>query len=264
MNGYPTRSSAHPHTLLRGLVTLTVLTTIAMNALANALPLFGRATGEVSALYPTLITPAGFTFSIWGVIYLGLLSYSVAQFVHPLADDPLPDALAWPLIASGAANVTWLLLWHSLSITWSVIAMLVLLASLVAAYRTARRSRTGAPAELERWAVRAPLSIYLGWVSVATIANVSIALSGAGWDGWGVPAEGWAVAVLLVGAALAAAGLVREGDGVFAGVFVWAYAGIAAGTPDDLVRLTAIVLAGVVATGITVSAVARATASGHD
>jgi hypothetical protein len=81
---------------------------IVMNVLANSLPLFGRGTAEVSALYPTLVTPAGCVFAIWGLIYLGLLAYSVAQFIHPLAEDPLPDRLAWPLVISNVANVAWL------------------------------------------------------------------------------------------------------------------------------------------------------------
>ncbi|MBE0477158.1 MAG: tryptophan-rich sensory protein [Coriobacteriia bacterium] len=242
---------------LRVLVALTVVGTIVMNVLANALPLFGRGTGEVSALYPTLVTPAGYVFAIWGLIYLGLLAYSAAQFVRPLADDPLPDRLAWPLLVSNLANVSWLLLWHSLNIYWTVPVMLVLLASLIAAYLVARRDRPDRPSGLERWAVRAPLGLYLGWISIATIANVSSALYATKWSGWGIPPERWGAIVLVVGAALAFAGLAREGDSVFAGVFVWAFAGIAGATPSELVRIAAAALAGSIAVGIVLSAVAR-------
>jgi FtsH-binding integral membrane protein len=110
---------------------------------------------------------------------------------------------------------------------------------------------------LERWAVRAPLGLYLGWVSVATIANISSALYAADWSGWGIPAAWWGVVVLVVGAALAFAGLVREGDGVFAGVFVWAFAGIAVATVSPLVRVVAGALAIAIAVGIVVSAFTR-------
>ncbi len=228
-----------------------------MNVLANALPFFGRGTGEVSAIYPTLVTPAGYVFAIWGVIYLGLLAYSIAQFVGHLADDVLPDRLAWPLIVSSVANVVWLLLWQSLNIYWTVPVMLVLLASLVTAYLIARNNRPEPPPALERWAVRAPLGVYLGWISVATIANISSALYAAQWSGWGIPLEWWGVVVLVVGAVLAFAGLARQGDCVFAGVFVWAFAGIAVATPSALVRTVAGALAAAIGIGIAVSAIAR-------
>lgn len=246
-----------PKTGLRVFVALTVVATIAMNALANILPFFGRGTGEVSALYPTLVTPAGYVFAIWGVIYIGLLAYSIAQFTSHLAEDPLPDRLAWPLIVSGVANVIWLLLWHSLNIYLTVPFMVLLLVSLIFAYRIARTNRPEKPPVLERWAVRAPLGVYLGWVSVATIANISGALYAAQWGGFGVPAEWWGVIVLAVGAGLAFAALVREGDCVFAGVFVWAFAGIAAATPSALVRTAASALSAAVGIGILVSAIRR-------
>ncbi len=242
--------ATRPHTALRAFAALTVVGMIFMNILANALPLFGRGTGEVSELYPTLVTPAGYVFAIWGLIYLGLLAYSAAQFISPLADDSLPDRIAWPLIVSNVANVSWLLFWHSLNIYWTVPVMLVLLVSLIVAYLIARRGRPERPSVLELWAVRAPLGLYLGWISVATIANVSNALQAAGWNGWGVPAEWWGVIVLVVGAALAFSGLVRERDCVFAGVFVWAFAGIAVATPSDLVRAVAVIIAGAIAVGI--------------
>jgi len=119
--------------LLRVVVALSFVGMIVMNVLANALPFFGRGTGEISALYPTLVTPAGYVFAIWGLIYIGVLVYSGAQFVAPLSSDRLPELLAWPLIVSSGANVLWLLLWHSLNIYLTVPVMLTLLASLIVA-----------------------------------------------------------------------------------------------------------------------------------
>jgi hypothetical protein len=135
--------------------------------------------------------------------------------------------------------------------------MLVLLASLITAYLTARRDRPDRPSALERWVVRAPLGLCFGWISVATIANVSNALYAADWSGWGIPAEWWGVIVLVVGAIVAVAGLAREGDAVFAAVFAWAFAGISAATPSPLVRVVAASLAGLIAIGIAASAVVR-------
>jgi hypothetical protein len=246
-----------PKTWLRVLVVLTTLGMIVMNVLAPLLPLFGRGTAEVSRLYQTLVTPAGYVFAIWGLIYIGMLAYCAAQFIRPLKDDPLPDGLAWPIIGSNVANVVWLLLWHSLNIYWSVLVMLILLGALIGAYITAHRNRPEHPSVLERWAVRAPLGLYLGWISIATIANVSNALVAAKWNGGGIAPATWGVVVLVVGAALAFLGLAREGDCVYAGVFVWAFAGIAVATPSSPVRIAASVLAAAIAVGIVVSAVTR-------
>ncbi len=241
----------------RILVALTSVGMITMNALANIIPFFGRGTGEVSALYPTLVTPAGYVFAIWGVIYIGLITYSIAQFTGHLAEDPLPDRLAWPLIISNVANVIWLLLWHSLNIYWTVPFMLVLLASLIAAYLIAHSGRPVQPSALEAWTVRAPLGVYLGWVSVATIANISGALVAANWNGFGIPASWWGLLVLFVATVLAFANLVRVGDCVFAGVFVWALAGIAVATPSATVQLVAGAFATLIGIGMLVSAFTR-------
>jgi len=253
----PSPPRYRPRTGLRILVALTSVGMIAMNALANIIPFFGRGTGEVSALYPTLVTPAGYVFAIWGVIYIGLLAYSIAQFTGHLAEDPLPDHLAWPLIVSNIANIIWLLLWHSLHIYWTVPFMLVLLASLIVAYLIAHTGQPQQPSALETWTVRAPLGVYLGWVSVATIANISGALVAANWNGFGIPAAWWGLIVLFVATALAFANLVRVGDCVFAAVFVWALAGIAVATSSASVQLVATAFSALIAVGIVVSAYMR-------
>lgn len=254
----PAENPAQPPKMaLRVLTATTFVGMVVFNILANALPLFGRGTGEVSALYSSVVTPAGYVFAIWGVIYLGMLAYSAAQFISPLANDPLPDRLAWPLIVSNLANMLWLVLWHSLAIGWTVPVMLVLLASLIAAYRIARAGRAGAASTLELRAVRVPISIYLGWISVASIANISGALGATEWNRWGLADGWWGAIVLVVGAALALTALARKRDIAFAAVFVWAFAGIAVATPEAVVRTAAIGLAVVIGIGIVVSALAR-------
>jgi hypothetical protein len=231
---------------LRALVLITTVAMVVGNVLAEALPLFGRGTGEVSARYPVLITPAGYVFAIWGLIYLAMLAYGLAQFRDPLASMELPDRLAVPLIVSNFANVSWLVLWHALQIAWTVPVMVVLLLSLIAAYVIARRTRPPAVPRLERWVVRGTLGLYLGWVSVATIANVSIALYAAGWQGIGISPVAWSVIVLVLGAGLALASQLVDADPVFATVFVWAFVGIAVNTPAAVVAWTAAVLAVVI------------------
>ena len=215
---------------LRWWVPITTLATIVVNGLANALPIAGRLTGAISDSFPVLVTPAGYVFAIWGVIYLGLAGYAVWQSLPAQADNPRVRALVLPVSIGNVANLVWILLWHHLLIAASLLAMLVLLASLIATYLRLRApTRRRAPAPLSRgerlWA-RGTFSVYLGWITVATVANVTIALYDAGWDGGFVPAQVWAAITLVVATALGAQMLRRYGDGAYASVLVWAFVGI--------------------------------------
>ncbi|HEY3317559.1 MAG TPA: tryptophan-rich sensory protein [Coriobacteriia bacterium] len=240
---------------LRAGVALTTALMVAGNVLVEALRFGGLSTADISALYPVLVTPAGYVFAIWGLIYLGMIAYSFAQFAPSLRADPLPDHLAVPLVVSNVANVAWLVAWHDLLIPLSLLVMLVLLASLIAAYVTARRDRPRRPAALELWAVRGTLSVYLGWISVATIANVSIVLYSLGWRGAPFSQEASAAVVLVAGALVAGAALAWRRDAVFAAVFVWAYVGIGI---SHLTRTVVVSVAWGLALGIGAAAVLAA------
>jgi translocator protein len=151
------------------LVPVTTLATIAVNGLANALPIAGRLTGEISDSFPVLITPAGYVFAIWGVIYLGLAGYAVWQALPAQATNPRARALALPVTIGNLANLVWILLWHYLWIGTSLLAMLVLLASLIVTYlRLRRRPGTGRPRRREprrARVARGTFSVYLGWIT---------------------------------------------------------------------------------------------------
>lgn len=215
----------------QGAVIAALAATIATNALANSLPLNGRTTGAISDRFPLPIIPAGYTFSIWGLIYSGLVGYAVYQALPSQRGNPRLRRVAWPFIASCAANITWLLLWHYNHFGLTLGAMLgLLLALIVADTRLGHGSRP-----LAEWLLaRLPFSIYLGWVSVATIINVTVALYDAGWTGTEQSRELWTAGLLAIGAALATAlGLVRR-DPAYPLTLAWAFAGIAAknaGTP---------------------------------
>lgn len=215
---------------LRWLVPVTTVATIAVNGLANALPIAGRLTGAISDSFPVLVTPAGYVFAIWGVIYLGLAGYAVWQSLPAQAANPRVRALVLPVSIGNVANLVWILLWHYLLIPASLVAMLVLLASLMVVYLRLRApTRRRAPAPLARgerlWA-RGTFSVYLGWITVATVANVTIALYDAGWDGGFVPAQVWAAITLVVATVLGGRMLRRYGDVGYAAVLVWAFVGI--------------------------------------
>lgn len=214
------------------LVVIAVLAVIGVNFAATALPLNGQDTGEISDRFDILFVPAGYVFSIWGLIYLGLLGYAVYQALPSQADNPRLQSIGGLFILSSVANITWLFLWHYLQFLLTWIAMLVLLFSLIAIYlRLRRTSETVSTAE--RWLVRVPFSIYLGWISVATIANITQVLYYIEWNGFGISDVAWAIIMLVVGVVLAGIMAFNELDPAYVLVFVWAYAGIGVAQAEE-------------------------------
>ena len=206
---------------------LAVVATIVVNGLANALPFNNQTTGAISDRFPVYFTPAGYVFAIWGLIYLALILFAVFPFLPGQRGNPrLARIGPWFLVAS-AANIAWIFLWHYEYFLWTVPVMLVLLASLLVIYLRLDIGRTSV-ASPERWMVHVPFSLYLGWITVATIANISAVLYFLGWDGWGVSPQTWTVIMIGAGAAIACWLTLTRRDAVFPLVVVWALAGIAA------------------------------------
>lgn len=207
---------------------LGVVAVIGVNALAVTLPLNGRTTRELSDAYPNLFVPAGLTFSIWSVIYLGLIALAVhlaADLVPGRRDRTvLVRAAGVPLLVSDLLNIGWIVAWHHERMLLSVGLMLGLLGTLIALYLRVSAVVVG-PAD--RWLARVPVSVYLGWISVATIANVTAWLVSLGWDGLGLSEAGWAIGMMTAAAALAAGMSWRRGDAAYGLVVIWALAGIA-------------------------------------
>jgi benzodiazapine receptor len=184
--------------------------TIIVNGLAGSTTVLGGVTSaQVSDNYPTLITPAGFTFAIWGIIYTLLLLFTVYQLLPKNRDKPFLSQIGVLFGLSSAFNVCWLFLWHYNYITYSLVLMLALLASLILVYLRLGIGKTAVSLK-EMTFVHLPFSVYLGWISIATIANVSVALTAAGWDGWGISDATWAVAIVCVALLLSLAVLVTR------------------------------------------------------
>jgi len=214
-------------------VVIALLATLVMNGLANALPLNGLTTGEVSAGFQVYFVPAGYVFSIWGLIYVGLVLYAVYQALPAQRDNPRLRATGYLFALSCLANITWLFLWHFEFFLLTLVAMVALLLLLIAIYLRLGIGRTAIPVA-ERWLVQLPFSIYLGWISVATIANVSSVLDYLNWGGWGISPEIWTIIMLLTGVVLVFAMALTRGDLAYGLVIIWAFAGIAikhVGTP---------------------------------
>jgi benzodiazapine receptor len=208
------------------LVLIAAFTTIVFNIVANALPLNGLNTREISDRFKIFFVPAGYVFSIWGLIYLGLIAYAIYQVLPIQRDNPRLRSIAYLFILSCLANITWLFLWHYEIFEFTIIAMVVLLVSLIAIYLLLDIGR-GEVSAGERWSVQIPFSIYLGWITVATIANTTQLLYYLGWNGWGISAEVWTVIMLVAGVVISAAMSLTRTDIAYSLVLVWAYIGTA-------------------------------------
>jgi translocator protein len=198
---------------------------IIVNTLSVVLPLGGNSTGEISDKYHTYLTPAGYAFSIWSIIYLLLAGFVIYQFRPNTGSRDSVQSIGIWFVLNCIFNMSWLFLWHYLYIELSLVAMVLILVSLIVIYRKTRA--IDHPTTGEQWLIRLPFSIYLGWISVATIVNVSVVLEKNNWDGFGLSDPAWAVIMLCVGTLLAVIVSFPHRDPIYPLVFVWAFIAIA-------------------------------------
>ncbi|MCB2378888.1 tryptophan-rich sensory protein [Hymenobacter sp. BT635] len=237
-----------PVSVWRWLASLSILGNIGLNYWANTHPFNGQTMGAVSAQYPTLFTPAGYAFSIWGLIFLALTVYAIWQLLPAQRHLSLPGAIAQPLVVASVATAAWVVLFAYELIELSVLTMLIILAALILTYGRVRRYVQAN--KVPRW-VGVPFALYLGWISVATTINVTIGLRELGWQ------TELNVSVLLtllmlavvVGLALTISKVFR--DLVYPAVVVWALVAIwvAQQGPYPELGWAALAGAGVVAAG---------------
>jgi benzodiazapine receptor len=246
--------------LRQGLVILALLGTLVINYLATALPINGVTPGDISDQFPVRFTPAGYVFSIWSLIYLGLSAYAVYQALPSQRHNPRLRAIARPFVLSCLANSLWIFAWHYGYLPVSLLLMLVLLGALITIYaRLAPTFRT--VTALERWTTHLPFRIYLGWITVATIANTTIVLYAQGWSGAPLSASVWAVILLGVVAVLGGFFALALRDAAYTLVLVWALIGIYVKQQDaPLVAYTAAGLALVLALAALYALVSQASA----
>lgn len=212
-------------TLRQWVVVVTVVVTLIVNVLANALPLNGLNTGQISDRFQVYFVPAGYVFSIWGVIYIGLIAFAIFQALPGQRENPRLRATGWWIALGGVANSAWIFLWHYELFPATLAAMLVLLATLIVTYLRLGIGRSTVSAG-ETWAVRVPFSIYLGWITVATVANVTDVLDYLKWDRFGIAPEIWMAIVLAAVLVIAALMNFLRRDVAYAAVILWALAGI--------------------------------------
>ncbi len=214
---------------IQALVALTYLAMVTVNALANILPINGRGTGEVSQAYDNLFTPAGVTFSIWGVIYLLLGAHVLYQLglfrdrPDTAADTALLNRVGLLFSVSSLANTAWVFAWHYDHIGLSVVLILAIFVCLALISLTLRGANlTGR----QRGFIGVPFSVYFGWSTVATVANITVFLVSLRWNGFGLPESTWAVIIVLVAMAIGTVTMLRNRDIAYGLVLIWAYLGI--------------------------------------
>jgi len=197
---------------------------VVVNALANVIPLGGNTTAEVSDAYPTLLTPAGYVFSIWGIIYALLLVFTVYQ-TYSAQETHFLSKISFLFLLSSLVNVFWLFLWHYEQIVPSVALMFLLLATLIAVYLRLQIGK-GKVSLKEKLCVHVPFSVYLGWITIAAIANVASALVAVDWDGWGLSPVTWANILIIIALVVTLAVIVTRKDLAYSLVVLWALGGI--------------------------------------
>ena len=221
-----TSMSVKKGAFLQGINVVAFIVTVAVNILAGSTTVLGgKMSGEISDLYPTLITPAGYTFAIWGLIYTLLLIFSVYQALPRNRERPFLREISFLFALSGALNIVWLFLWHYEIISVSVLLMFALLATLIAIYQRLDIGRADV-ALREKVFVHLPFSVYLGWITVAAITNVAVALTAVGWDGAGIDPMTWAILVIVVALIVTLAVIATRKDAAYSLVLVWALVGI--------------------------------------
>ncbi len=210
--------------LIKVIGAIAYIVMVTVNFLANGLPINNRSTGAISDAYPNLFAPAGVTFSIWGLIYLLLAGYVVYQFIKKdQKSKELFNKINPFFIASSLANISWIFAWHYDFIGLSVVIMTILLILLIKIADIIRRQQF---TPLEKLLVWAPFSIYFGWITVATIANITVFLVSIGWNRFGIKDFIWTSIILFVGALIGILRMRHDKNIAYGLVLVWAYLGI--------------------------------------
>jgi hypothetical protein len=226
---------------------------VVVNGLAGSTTLIGgQMTADVSDANRTLITPAGYVFAIWGIIHFLLAVFVIHQMLPSQQAKAFQKQIGWLFVLSSILNMIWLFAWQYEQLPLSVLIMLLLLGSLIAIYLRLDIGRAKAGIA-EKLAVHVPFSTYLGWITIATIANVASTLVSIDWDGFGIAPETWATIIIVIALAIAVLVVVTRTDIAYSLVIIWAFIGIAAeqGSHQNMVLITwasaAVVAAAVVA-----------------
>lgn len=203
---------------------------LTMNTLANILPINGYNTGQVSAFYPNYFVPAGFTFGIWGIIYLLLMGYVICSLLSPLPSFPenarkLVVKTSPYFLVTCVLNASWIVAWHYLYLGLSLFIMLAFLVTLIALFLAINKSKLELRPFYRFW-IYHPFVVYLGWISVATIANFTALFVGIGWQGEPFAATTWSISLIIIALVLGILMVGKKKEPAYGFVLAWAFSGI--------------------------------------
>jgi hypothetical protein len=230
---------------------LALILMLTVNTLANTMPINGYNTGQVSAFYPNLFVPDGFTFSIWSVIYLLLICFVVisTKWLWYKSDAPpgqLVGKISPLFIITCLLNAGWILAWHYLQVFASVIIMLLFLGMLIYIYLQLQPFRTFL-SPVQKLFLYTPFVVYLGWISVATIANFTALLVQLKWTGAPFAEAIWSIIMIVIASILGMIFIWKRSDRAYALVIAWALLGIYRGQSTQTPAIGYAALAGIVA-----------------
>lgn len=242
------------------------LTMVAVNALAVLLPINNRTTQELSDKYPNLFVPAGITFSIWGIIYMLLFLFVIYQFVIAFRKSAnergIIEKIGILFFISCILNIAWIITWHYEAVWLSLIIMVLLFISLAAIYVRLGTGRPGIK-NSEKIFVNLPFSVYIGWITIATIANITAFLVKINWNRFGISDQIWTVIVIAVGTIIALATVLARNDIFYCLVVIWALVGILLkrladnSMPDQAVIITTIIAMAIIALSVIVQLIRK-------
>jgi hypothetical protein len=202
---------------------------VLINYLAVTLPLNNKTTGALADQYPNLFVPVGLTFSIWGIIYLLLGIFIVYQLVYAFKKDSQNSSILEKIgilfFISCLANFFWIFAWHFEMVPLSLFIMLILLISLIVIYKKLNIGKSEA-SKSEKYLVHLPFSVYLGWITIATIANTTALLVDLNWNRFGLSETFWTITVIIIGILIALFMLFYRKDIFYCLVVDWALLGI--------------------------------------
>ncbi|MEA5418422.1 hypothetical protein VB712_04235 [Spirulina sp. CCNP1310] len=230
------------------LTLLSIVAAFGINVWSNINPMGGQSIGVIAntTFAGVMITPANYAFIIWGLIYLGLIVFGVYQLLPGMGDRLDLNPVRYGIIISSLAQILWVFLFLSRWFWASMGAMVVILIALVWSY--GQRHQEPAKTGRERWCVDRPLSLYCGWIAVATIVNGATALYSSGWTELGLGATAWTCIMMAIATGLGGAIALYYRDAVFPGVFIWALVAIALRHSENL-PLVIVAILGVVGLG---------------
>ncbi len=228
------------------IVNISIISMIVVNILATTLPIGGVTTAEVSNRYFNYFVPAGYIFSIWGLIYIGLIAFGVFQSLKQNRNNEMINNISLYVIINAFANAAWIFTWHFEILWLSVLLMIVILFTLLKIFMIVVVENRKVLSNKMNWFVRYPFTLYLGWISVATIANIAALLTSLNWSGFGISPIVWSVIMIVIASLIAIYLLLNYREFVFSFVIIWAILGIFNNQEPELIKGAVIALVSVI------------------